>query len=64
VSGTQPRLTTQGMVTAIGFVQPSGDLTAVSFRFLFGLFNAVRQLEGQVTALQATVQTLQARQTE
>jgi hypothetical protein len=61
VSGTQPRITTQGMIAAIGFVQPTGDLTPVSFRFLFGLFNAIRQLEGQVTALQATVQTLQER---
>jgi hypothetical protein len=61
MSGTQPRLTSQGMIAVAGFVQPSGDLTAVSFRFLFGLFNAIRQLEGQVTALQATVQELQGR---
>jgi hypothetical protein len=65
--GVQPtvlatdRYSTQGMIGPNGFVQPTGDLTAVSFRFLNGLFRAVQTLEGQVATLQATVTSLQAR---
>jgi hypothetical protein len=65
MSGTttaaQARSATQGMISSIGFVQPNGDLQATSFRFLNSLFAAVKQLEGQVATLQATVQALQER---
>jgi hypothetical protein len=66
--GVQPtampggRYASQGMISPNGFVQPTGDLTAISFRFLHSLFSAIQQLEGQVTTLQASVQTLQARE--
>lgn len=56
------RMASQGMITPQQFVQPSGDLTAVSFRFLNSLFRAIQQLEGQMTTLQASVQALQARE--
>ena len=65
--GVQPtmlasdRLSTQGMIGPQQFVGSGGDLTAVSFRFLNGLFRAVQTLEGQVATLQATVTSLQAR---
>jgi hypothetical protein len=62
MSGSQARWASQGMIGPQQFVQPSGDLTAVSFRFLNSLYRAIQQLEGQVTTLQASVQTLQARE--
>ena len=67
MSATQPmasqaRVSTQGMISPQQFVQPSGDLTAVSFRFLNSLYRSIQQLEGQVTTLQANVQALQARE--
>jgi hypothetical protein len=62
MSGSQTRWASQGMIGPQQFVQPSGDLTAVSFRFLNSLYRAIQQLEGQVTTLQASVQTLQARE--
>ena len=67
MSATQPmasqaRVSAQGMISPQQFVQPSGDLTAVSFRFLNSLFRSIQQLEGQVTTLQASVQALQAQE--
>lgn len=45
--------TAQGMITPGDFVDPpSGDLTAVSFRFLNSLFNCIRKLESEVATLQ------------
>jgi hypothetical protein len=61
-TAAQTRSTIQGMIAATGFVQPNGDLQAISFRFLHGMFQAIQQLEGQVATLQAAVQTLQARE--
>lgn len=55
------RYASQGMITPMQFVQPNGDLTAVSFRFLHSMFAAIQQLEGAVTTLQTTVTALQAR---
>lgn len=65
----QPRLTTQGMISAIGFVEaPTGNLTPLAFRFLHSLFAAVSPLparlaalEEQAAALQAEVRALQQR---
>lgn len=57
MSGTQPRLTTQGMIGPQEFVQPSGDLTAVSFRFLAGLLTMVQQLQADVATLQQRLTT-------
>lgn len=49
----QGEYTAQGMITAIGFVDPlSGDLAPVSFRFLNSLFNCVHRLESEVATLQ------------
>jgi hypothetical protein len=61
VSMAAGRYASQGMIGPAQFVQPNGDLTAVSFRFLNSLFRSIQDLQGQVTTLQASVQTLQAR---
>lgn len=45
--------TAQGMITPREFVDPlSGDLTAVSFRFLNSMFNCIRHLESEMATLQ------------
>ena len=52
---------TQGMIGAADFVQPGGDLTPVSFRFLASMFQAIQQLQTAAATLQTQVNTLQAR---
>ena len=51
----------QGMIGPMQFVQPGGDLTPVSFRFLASMFQAIQQLQTTAATLQARVDTLQSR---
>lgn len=44
--------TAQGMIPQAGFVDATGDLAPVSFRFLNSMFNCIRHLEGEVATLQ------------
>jgi len=39
------------MISPSQFVEQSGDLTAVSFRFLSSLFNKINDLQAQVNTL-------------
>lgn len=51
--GAPGQYAAQGMIGPNEFVAPlSGDLTAISFRFLNSLFTSIKQLETQVAALQ------------
>jgi hypothetical protein len=47
------RVSTQGMIAAANpFVDSQGVLSGVSFRFLFGVFNQINQLQMEVETLQ------------
>lgn len=47
------RYASQGMIAPGNpFVESDGTLTGVSFRFLFGLFNQINDLQNAVTTLQ------------
>lgn len=51
---TTSDVTTQGMISPVNqFVDPAtGMLLPVSFRFLYGLFSAINNLNAQVATLQ------------
>ena len=44
--------TAQGMITAMDFVDPEGNLAPTSFRFLNSMFSCIHRLESEVATLQ------------
>lgn len=53
VAMAEGRYASQGMIAPTNpFVEVDGTLTAVSFRFLHGLFAQINDLQNAVTALQ------------
>jgi hypothetical protein len=53
VAMSEGRYASQGMIAPVNpFVDGDGTLTGVSFRFLYGLFSQINDLQNQVATLQ------------